>query len=158
MVSQDRKVYNSASSLWASYSPGEILGCAYTICSYGQIYISCTIPSGSPYPPSRLYYFTLSVLICCIRLICVWSFCLYHHITYICCFVASYQFSLCMSDLPGIVLCYYEKKSVSLLTLPFLRHVHVYLCEMSLASRLKRPYIFSSHFCSADPCVFLYCF
>ena len=32
------------------YSPGKILGCAYTICSYGQISISCTIPSGSPCP------------------------------------------------------------------------------------------------------------
>ena len=32
--------------------PGQILGCAYTTCSYGQIWISCTISSGSPFPPS----------------------------------------------------------------------------------------------------------
>ena len=37
-----------------SHSPGQILGCAYTICSYDQISISCTIPSGLLYPPSRV--------------------------------------------------------------------------------------------------------
>ena len=36
----------------ASYSPGQILGCAYTVCSYGQILISCTVLSGSPCLPS----------------------------------------------------------------------------------------------------------
>ena len=54
----------------------------------------CTIPSGSPCPPSRAKSYTLSVLICCIRLSFDWWFCLYHHTTYICCFVASHLFSL----------------------------------------------------------------
>ena len=31
-----------------------ILGCAYTIWSYGHIETSCTIPYGSPCPPSRV--------------------------------------------------------------------------------------------------------
>ena len=31
-----------------------ILDCAYTICSYGEISISCTIPNGSPSPPSHV--------------------------------------------------------------------------------------------------------
>ena len=35
------------------HSPGQMLGCTYTICSYGQISISCTIPSGSLFPSSR---------------------------------------------------------------------------------------------------------
>ena len=35
-----------------SHSPGKILDCAYTICSYGQISISCTMHSGSPCQPS----------------------------------------------------------------------------------------------------------
>ena len=48
--------------------------------------ISCTISSGSFYPPSHLYSFALSVLIC------DWWFHLYHHISYVCCFVASYLF------------------------------------------------------------------
>ena len=38
----------------ASHSPREILGCAFTICSYGQISISCTIPCGSRFPPSHV--------------------------------------------------------------------------------------------------------
>ena len=36
------------------HSPGQMLGCAYTICSYNQISISCRSPSGSPCPPSRV--------------------------------------------------------------------------------------------------------
>ena len=34
----------------ASHSPGQMLGSAYTICSYCQV----SIPSGSPCPPSRV--------------------------------------------------------------------------------------------------------
>ena len=40
--------------VWGSHSPGPILGCANTICSYGQIQISCTFPSESPCPPNRV--------------------------------------------------------------------------------------------------------
>ena len=43
--------------------PRRILGCAYTICSYSQILISCTIPSESPFPTSRVLSYTLSVLV-----------------------------------------------------------------------------------------------
>ena len=32
----------------------EMLGCAYIICSLGQISISCTVPIGSPCPPSHI--------------------------------------------------------------------------------------------------------
>ena len=71
-----------------------MLSCAYTICLYGQISISCTSPCGSPCPPSRVSSYTLSVLICCIRLLWDWSFSFYQHITYICFFLASYLFSL----------------------------------------------------------------
>ena len=75
----------------ASHSPGQMLSCAYTICSYGQIRISGIVPSRSPFPPSRVYSYILSVLFYCIRLICDWWFRLYH---YIYCFVASYLFLL----------------------------------------------------------------
>ena len=71
-----------------------MLGCAYTICLYGRIEISCTFPSGSPCRPSRVSPYTPSVLICFIRLLCVWLFRLCHRIAYIYCFVASYLFSL----------------------------------------------------------------
>ena len=37
-----------------SHFSGQMLGCTYTICSYGQISISCAIPSWSPCLPSRL--------------------------------------------------------------------------------------------------------
>ena len=50
----------------ASHFQGRILSFAYTICSYGQTSISCTIPCGSPCPPSRVSSYTLSVLFCCI--------------------------------------------------------------------------------------------
>ena len=40
--------------LCASHSPGRILGCGYTTCSYGQIWTSSTIPNGSPFPLSRV--------------------------------------------------------------------------------------------------------
>ena len=40
-------------SLCVSHSR-QVLGCAYTICLYGQISFSCTFHSGSPCPPSRV--------------------------------------------------------------------------------------------------------
>ena len=45
--------------------------------------------------PTYLFYsYTLYVLICCIHLLCDWWFHFYHHITYICYFVASCLFLL----------------------------------------------------------------
>ena len=44
---------------------GQILVYANTICQYVQIWISCTILSGSPVPPSHALYFFL--LVCCIH-------------------------------------------------------------------------------------------
>ena len=40
--------------VYVSHSTGQMLDCEYTFCSYGQILISCTTPSGSPYSPSRV--------------------------------------------------------------------------------------------------------
>ena len=50
-----------------------MLRCAYTFCSYGQIPASCTIPSGSPCPPSRIQFYTPFMPISCIRLFYDWS-------------------------------------------------------------------------------------
>ena len=55
----------------ASHSPGQILGCVYTICLHGQISISCTIPSGSPFPTTRVKSYTLSVLLIIIIIIVI---------------------------------------------------------------------------------------
>ena len=63
--------------------------CIYHL-PYGQISVPCTSFSVSLCLPSRVLSYTPSVLICCIRLLCDWWFRLYHHITYICYFVASY--------------------------------------------------------------------
>ena len=38
--------------------------------------------------------YTFYVLVCYVRVLCDWSLCLYHHIAYIWCFIASYLFSL----------------------------------------------------------------
>ena len=40
--------------VYVCHSLGQVLGCAYTICSYGQISVSCISPSGSPCPLSRV--------------------------------------------------------------------------------------------------------
>ena len=66
----------------------------WVICSHDQTSILCTVSRGSPFPPSRIYSFTYSVLVCCICLICDWWCRLHLHITYICCFVASFLFLL----------------------------------------------------------------
>ena len=50
--------------------------------------------NGSPCPPSRVYSYTPSTLIFCIRLLCDWLFRLCHQIAYICYFVESYLSSL----------------------------------------------------------------
>ena len=54
--------------VYASHFLGQAPGCAYTICLYGRIEISCTFPSGLPCRPSRISPCNPSVLICCIRL------------------------------------------------------------------------------------------
>ena len=64
-----------------SHSLKQIVDCAYTICSHGQTLISCTIPNGSPCPPSGASSCIFSLMVCCICLLCNWSFRLYHHIT-----------------------------------------------------------------------------
>ena len=50
LVLDDIYVCKNPRELWASHSLGWILVCSYTICSYGQLSISCTIRSGSPGP------------------------------------------------------------------------------------------------------------
>ena len=50
----DRFVSQNSRGICSSHSPGQILGCAYNICSHGQIEASCTVSKGSPRPPSRV--------------------------------------------------------------------------------------------------------
>ena len=78
---------NSQRSLSVSFFRTDVRLCICN-CSYVQI------SSGSLCPPSGVWSYTLSVLICGIHLLYDWWFRLYPYITYICCFVASYLFSL----------------------------------------------------------------
>ena len=47
-------VFQSPFGVYMCHFLGKELGCAYTICLYGQISISCTFPSGSPCRPSHV--------------------------------------------------------------------------------------------------------
>ena len=82
---------------------------------------------------------TLSVLIC---LLCDWSFRLYPHLTYVCCYAASYQFLLwydwfwwCFFF---FVLIFFAIRtdSVSLFKFRFLSHVNVILLLRSFSNRM----------------------
>ena len=64
------------------------------LCKYHLLVWSNFNFSRSPCRPSRVSPYTPSVQICCIRLLCDWSFRLYHCIAYISYFVSSYLFSL----------------------------------------------------------------
>ena len=66
----------------------------YSICSYGQFSMPCTIPFGSPFPPNCAWSCTPFVLFCCILLLCDWVFHLCHHISQISNAFAHNQFSL----------------------------------------------------------------
>ena len=90
--------------------------------------------------------YTPSVLIWIIRLLCYCSFCLHHHKSYICYFVASYFSCFDMIILYGIVSCCYQKRfsfsfKVSILVLRFSR----VRCHLFVAWNGHR--FFSSHFC-----------
>ena len=50
----DPFVFQNPRDLCTSNSPEQILGCAYTTCSYGKISTSCTIPSWSLSSPGRV--------------------------------------------------------------------------------------------------------
>ena len=67
-----------------------------------------TIPSRSNPPPNRVLYHTHFMLICNVGL-CEWSFRLYHPITYICYFVASYyqHYYQFFTTEYQIILCFY---------------------------------------------------
>ena len=50
----DQSVCWNPIGVYVCHFLGQVLGCAYTICSYGQIKIFCTSLSGSPCPSSHI--------------------------------------------------------------------------------------------------------
>ena len=111
--------------IFISYSLGRILVCIYTIWQYGQILISCAIPSGSPFPPSRAWSCTHFVLVCYIRLLYDKPFHLFPHITYTCYSVVHNKFFalIYIYIYMGIFCAAIKRDSVSLLRLPFCSYI-----------------------------------
>ena len=140
----DPLVCQSSIGVYACHFLWQVLGCAYTICSYGQISISCTSPSGSPCPTSRVKFYIPSALICCIRLLYDWWFHLCQRIAYISYFVASYLFLLwydwflrrCFVFLLGEILFL----SKNFLFIAMSRFCHVYYYYYYYYLLLESPY------------------
>ena len=61
----------SPEAVYACHFLGQVLGCAYTICLYGRIEISCTFPSGPPCRSSRVAPYTPSVLLLLLLLLII---------------------------------------------------------------------------------------
>ena len=84
------------------------------------------------------------MLICCIHWLCDWSFYLYNLHLLFCCILSI--LALIWLVLVALFCTAVQRDSVSLISIPFLCHVHVCLCMPSLLSRLKCPSsCFSSH-------------
>ena len=66
----DPFVSQNPREFYASHSIGWILVSAYTFSEYGQISVSCTISSGSSFPPSHAWSYTPFVLVYCSCLLC----------------------------------------------------------------------------------------
>ena len=125
-------ISKSQTSLCVSFSESKL-----GICSYGQTSIFLTISHGSLSPSILALSYILSVLIYWICLLCDLWFRLYQHMTYIFCFATSYRFSLWY----GWSVCHCFKLLLAEihLRLPFLTHIHILSCEMSLVRRLNHP-------------------
>ena len=126
---------------------GQMLGYAYTTCSYGQIEISCIYHT----LPAQSYLVLYSVGKNLLHSLIMWLIFLFlspHSLHLIFCCVLSIVALIWLV----LIVCFFcaaiRRNSFSLLKLPVLSHVQVFSCEMLSYSRLKRPQIcFSSHFC-----------
>ena len=99
------------------------------------------------------------MLICCIHLLCDWSFLSPHNLHFLFCYVLSIS-ALIWLILMVLLGAAIRRDSVSLIRFFFLSHVHVFTCKISLVSHLKRPqsffffpFLFFGYFRSACPFV-----
>ena len=118
-------------------SPGQLLFCAYTICSYGQISISCTSPSGSPCPASCVLSFGANLLHSLITWLMVSSLSPHSLHLLFCCVLS--VLALIWLVLMALFCADIRRDSCSLLNFPFLSHIQVFSCDMSFFSRLQHP-------------------
>ena len=109
------------------------LGCVYTIYSYGQISISCAIPLILFF----FFFFFANLLYSLIMWLIVSSLSLHNLHLLFCCLIYS-RFDIISPY--GVVLCCCQRR-VSFLRFPFLSHVQVFSCEISLVCYLKCLYI-----------------
>ena len=119
----DQLVCQNARGVCVSHSPGHMLGCAYTICSYGQMSISCTIPSGSLIC-LLLYSFCANLLHSLIMWLIVSSLSPHNLHMLFCCILSILV--LVWLVLIGF-LCAIWRNSISLLRFPFLSYIHVFV-------------------------------
>ena len=75
-------MWKSHRSLCVTFSRTSAGLCIYHLLVWSNKF-SCTFPCGSPCRTSLVSSYTPSVLICCIHLLCDWSFRLSHHICYV---------------------------------------------------------------------------
>ena len=107
----------------------QVLVCAYTICQYDQVLISCTISNGSPFPPDHAYscitFGAFTYVINCLFLVIIlptnWIFFCVLIIIWFCVFLWYY-----------IMLLLLSRGSISLLRFSFVSHVHVITCAISV--------------------------
>ena len=115
--------------------------CIYYVCMVKFQFLAPFSVDHISYPVlSRLILFCANLLYSLMRLIILSN----HHIIYIYCFVAS-----CFDIVLMVLFCAaIRRDSVSLLSYPFLSHVQIFLCKISLVYRWKCLYsCFSYHFC-----------
>ena len=146
---RDPFVFQNPRGVCVSHSPGQTLGCTYTICSYGQTSIFLHNSQWITFPTQSslvLYLFCANLLHSLIIWLIVSPLSPHNpHMLFRC--VLSI-FALVWLVLLALFCAAIRRNSVSLLRFPFLSHFHVFSCEMSLVSRLKLPQsYFSSHFC-----------
>ena len=118
-----------------SHSPGQLLGCACTVCTYGQIPILCITPSGSPCPHTCVKSYTSTVLIC---------FSAYNVIDHFVSIIKNLHLLFCLvlsilvlRRLVLMVCVPIRRDSIFLSRFPFLCHVHVFFLGDVAYSLLK---------------------
>ena len=135
-------------SLWVSFSRTAAGLCTYHLLVWSNLnflHISMwiTLPSQSCLV---LYSFCANFLHTLIMWLMVSSLSLHSLHLLFCCVLSILV--LIWLVLTALFCAAIRKDSVSLLRFLFLRHIYVFLCEMLIISRLKRPQsCFSSHFC-----------
>ena len=145
----DPFVSQNTREFYESHFLGRVVIFAGTIWQYGQISVTCTIPCESPFPPSRALFYTLFVLVYCIRYDVINRFNFFFTSPTLSILLRIIDFCFNIIGLYGDVLYFaISRHLVSLLRFIILSHVQVFSRVTSLICLLKYPYsCFSFYFC-----------